>query len=242
MINLLGTDPLPRLFAIKAKTTAFLNKIPFLVKDLPDRFLQLLSNVTPKVLPKKMRLYRKRFVHHLILEMSDDGIAEAEHFLHKFVSNYADVDFFECSEMEAKKAKLHRFAAAGAPVRYEICNANKVESIVALDIALRRNDVDWFEELPESINQHVEHALYYGHFMCHVMHQDYIIKKGADVKKIKKQMLSLLESRGAKYPAEHNVGHLYEAESQLKSFYSELDPTNTFNPGIGGTSKKCGCH
>ena len=31
-------------------------------------------------------------------------------------------------------------------------------------------------------------------------------------------MLTLLNERGAKYPAEHNVGHLYEAEPDLKTF------------------------
>ena len=50
-------------------------------------------------------------------------------------------------------------------------------------------------------------------------------------------MLELLSERGAKYPAEHNVGHLYEAEPALKEHYETLDPTNTFNPGIGKTSK-----
>ena len=57
-------------------------------------------------------------------------------------------------------------------------------------------------------------------------------------------MLALLDSRGAKYPAEHNVGHLYEAESNLQKFYKNLDPTNTFNPGIGKMEKhkrNCSC-
>ncbi len=53
---------------------------------------------------------------------------------------------------------------------------------------------------------------------------------------MKKAILALLEERGAKYPAEHNVGHLYEAEESLKKFYRDLDPTNAFNPGLGQTS------
>ena len=52
------------------------------------------------------------------------------------------------------------------------------------------------------------------------------------------EMLHLLDDRGAQYPAEHNVGHLYEAKPALKQFYRKLDPTNSFNPGIGKTSKK----
>ncbi len=51
-------------------------------------------------------------------------------------------------------------------------------------------------------------------------------------------MLVLLRERGAQYPAEHNVGHLYEAADTLKRFYRENDPTNSMNPGIGKTSKQ----
>lgn len=50
-------------------------------------------------------------------------------------------------------------------------------------------------------------------------------------------MLAILEARGAEYPAEHNVGHLYQAKPPLKAFYQQLDPTNRFNPGIGKTTR-----
>ena len=74
--------------------------------------------------------------------------------------------------------------------------------------------------------------------MCHVFHQDYIVKKGVDAHELKEKMLVLLKERGAQYPAEHNVGHLYEAPESLKRFYRENDPTNSMNPGIGKTSKQ----
>jgi D-lactate dehydrogenase len=41
-----------------------------------------------------------------------------------------------------------------------------VEDILALDIALRRNDTEWFEHLPPEIDSQLVHKLYYGHFMC----------------------------------------------------------------------------
>ena len=47
-----------------------------------------------------------------------------------------------------------------------------------------------------------------------------------------------LDANNAKYPAEHNVGHLYKADHSLEYFYRKLDPTNTFNSGIGKCSKK----
>ena len=113
----------------------------------------------------------------------------------------------------------------------------KVADILALDIALRRNDNDWFEVLPPEIDNAILHKLYYGHFFCHVLHQDYIVKKGYDTEEIKSQMLKLLDERGARYPAEHNVGHLYAASEEMADFYQHCDPTNSLNPGIGKMSK-----
>lgn len=242
MINYFGTDPLPRLFAMKGRISAFLNKISFLPKDIPDRVMQFASYCWPNILPKRMRDFREKYDHYLVLKMSDGGIAEADKYLKEFFANSKEGDFFECDADEAKKAYLHRFAAAGAAIRYQIIHQKEVEDILALDIALRRNDPDWVENLPEEISKHIVHSLYYGHFMCHVFHQDYILKKGSDGKAVKQMMLELLKQKGAKYPAEHNVGHLYEAEEGLQNFYADLDPTNTFNPGIGKTQKtKCGC-
>ena len=80
--------------------------------------------------------------------------------------------------------------------------------------------------------------MYYGHLFCHVLHQNYIIKKGVDPKKILEKLLKIYDERGAEYPAEHNVGHEYNAKTNLLKFYKKLDPTNSFNPGIGQSSKK----
>ena len=108
---------------------------------------------------------------------------------------------------------------------------------MALDFALRRNDRDWFEVLPADIDEKLIHKLYYGHFFCQVMHHDYVVKKGVDIETIKSEMLEILDERGAEYPAEHNVGHLYAAKPNLADFYKSIDPTNSLNPGIGKLSK-----
>ena len=57
-------------------------------------------------------------------------------------------DWFACDAREGKIAGLHRFAAAGAAVRYMAVNEGAVADVLALDIALRRNDEEWFEVLP----------------------------------------------------------------------------------------------
>ncbi|WP_454123426.1 D-lactate dehydrogenase [Kosakonia sp. Marseille-Q7440] len=237
MIDKLGTDKMPLFFNIKGRTDALLNKATVFKPHFIDRSLQKISGLFPSHLPSRMKEWRDKYEHHLLLKMSGGGIDEAQNWLKAFFAD-AEGDFFVCTPEEGSKAFLHRFAAAGAAIRYQAVHADEVEDILALDIALRRNDTEWFEHLPPEIDSQLVHKLYYGHFMCHVFHQDYIVKKGVDVHALKEQMLALLAQRGAQYPAEHNVGHLYEAPETLKRFYRENDPTNSMNPGIGKTSKR----
>ncbi|MEQ5573424.1 D-lactate dehydrogenase [Providencia huaxiensis] len=246
MIDKFGTDKMPMFFTIKGRIDAVLNKVPFLPSNLIDRTMQVLSKLWPSHLPPRMKEFRDRYEHHLMLKMAGDGIDEAKVWLKSYFSN-ADGGYFECTPEEGAKAFLHRFAAAGSAVRYHAVHNKDVEDVLPLDIALRRNDRNWFETLPPEIEKLLVHKLYCGHFMCHVMHQDYVLKKGVDPKELKEKMLALLDERGAQYPAEHNVGHLYKAPEQLKSFYKQSDPTNTMNPGLGKTTKRknwegdCGC-
>ena len=235
MIHWLGTAFLPLMFSIKGQVDARLNKLSVLPKNLVDRTLQAVSRLAPEALPRRMLDFRDRFEHHLILKVGDRIAAGTEAILKDL---FGTDRWFQCTDKEAGKAMLHRFAAAGAAVRYQTVHADEVEDILALDIALRRNDEDWFETLPAEIEQDLLAKLYYGHFFCHVFHQDYVLRKGANPGLIKEKMLRILNERGAEYPAEHNVGHLYAAKPQLAAFYEDLDPTNSFNPGIGKTSKQ----
>ena len=238
VIKKFGTHWLPKLFALKAKVDRWAKKIDFLPNHLSDKIMQALSRILPEHLPKKLWQYRDQYEHHLIVKMGGDGVQEARDYLTSYFKEGSKGAFFECDAVETQAAMLHRFAVASAAIRYRAIHEKEVEDIVALDIALRRNDRDWFETLPPEIDQKISHKLYYGHFMCHVFHQDYIVKKGYDCMELEHQMLELLDKRGAQYPAEHNVGHLYEAKPELRKFYKSLDPTNSFNPGLGHTSKK----
>ncbi|WP_312268214.1 D-lactate dehydrogenase [Pseudescherichia sp.] len=237
MIDKLGTDKMPLLFTLKGRADAMLEKVTLFKPHFTERLMQRVGSVFPGHLPPRMKSWRNKYEHHLLLKMAGDGIAEAQSWLKEYFTE-AEGGFFACTTEEGNKAFLHRFAAAGAAIRYQAVHADEVEEILALDIALRRNDTEWFETLPEEIASKLTHKLYYGHFFCHVFHQDYIVKRGVDVHELKEQMLALLHERGAQYPAEHNVGHLYEAAESLKRNYRELDPTNSMNPGIGKTSKR----
>ncbi|WP_312271521.1 D-lactate dehydrogenase [Pseudomonas sp.] len=236
IIDRLGTERLPKLFSLKSRFDEVFNRFSFLPSHLGDRVLQALSRLFPSHLPKRMKAYRDQYEHHLILKVAGPLIDETQHYLDSFFDQ-ARGAYFRCTAEEGRKAFLHRFAAASAAIRYRDVHLKEVEDIVALDIALRRNDREWFETLPADLDGKLVHKLYYGHFFCHVFHQDYIVKKGNDCLAIEHRMWDLLDQRGAEYPAEHNVGHLYHAKPGLKAFYRKLDPCNSFNPGIGHTSK-----
>ena len=236
VIDKLGPNFIPWLFDFKRKMDLLSEKFKFLPSKLSDRIMQFLSCFWPNHLPKRMEVFRDKYEHHWIIEMSDDGIEEANIFFKKFFKNN-DGSFFICTKKEAKKALLHRFVAASAIGRFHALNHEKLGDMMSMDIAFPRNEQNWFEKLPKKLNNAFEMKLYYGHLFCHVLHQNYILKKGFDAKSIKKELLDIYDSRGAEYPAEHNVGHEYFAKPSLIKFYKELDPINGFNPGIGKTSK-----
>ena len=236
LIRWLGTERLPTFFALKSRFDEFASLFSVVPAYLSDRVLQAVSRLCPRHLPRRMEDFRDGYEHHLLLKMSGDGIDEARVFLRKFFED-AEGAFFECTEEEGEAAFLHRFAVAGAAVRYRAVHRDEVEDIIALDIALRRNDQNWFETLPPDLDHALVHKLYYGHFLCHVLHQDYIVRKGHDCLALEHRMWALLDERKAEYPAEHNVGHLYPAKPAMRAFFRALDPCNVFNAGIGQTSK-----
>lgn len=88
----------------------------------------------------------------------------------------------KCTKSQAKSIYLLRFSAAGAAIQYAAVNHKEVESIVALDIPLKRNEKKSVKDIPKEISS----------------------------KLVKKSLLALLKTRGAEYPAEHNVGHHFE--------------------------------
>ena len=236
VIEKLGTNFLPSLFELKRIVDIIAEKVKFLPEKFSDKLMQFLSNFWPNHLPKKMEAFRDQFEHHWIIEMTDEGINEAEIYFKDFFKDKKG-DFFICNSHEGKKAMLHRYVSASAIGRYQALNKKNIGEMMSLDIAFPRNEKNWLEILPKDINDKLELKFYYGHLFCHVFHHNYILKKGVDAKKLKKELLEIYDKRGAEYPAEHNVGHEYKAMPVLTEFYKKLDPTNFFNPGIGHTSK-----
>jgi D-lactate dehydrogenase len=220
VINKLGAKFIPKMFALKRNVDRIADNLKFLPSKLSDKIMQYMSYLWPNHLPKRMEAFRDQYEHHWIVEMSDQGVDEARHYLTGFFQRH-EGSFFECTQEEGEKAILHRFVAGGAIGRLHAMKAKELGSVMTIDVAFPRNEKDWFETLPPEINELIAVKLYYGHLFCHVMHQNYILKKGVDGKALKNKILATFDARGAEYPAEHNVGHEYFAKDCLKAFYKK---------------------
>jgi len=235
LIKHAGTERIPTAFALKSRFDAITGRLG-LGTNVSDKILQVINGLLPGHLPKRMNDFRDRFEHHLLLRVDGGGTEEARAYLGSIFPS-ASGDFFEADDEEALAAFRNRYAIGGGSVRYRAVHADKVENIVALDLALPRNTIDWRETLPDGIEQYIERRIPCGHFMCQVFHYDYAVKKGTDWLDIEHKIIAHLNGRGIEFPSEHNVGHLYTAKPVLKDFYRSLDPTNAMNPGIGQASK-----
>ena len=237
-IKTFGTAFLPKLFSFKSAADGYLQRIPFLPDKVIDRVLQFTAKFLPDHLPKRIRDFSKKYEHQLMIKANDATIDALAALLDEIFTEPEHGAYFSCTKKESDAALLHRFVAGGASVRFAIIHKNSVEGLMPFDIALPRNDEHWHEPLPKELRDQLAAPLTLSHFFCHVFHHDFVVKKGADMASLKAQLTESFEKRGAKYPAEHNVGHFYKADPDLRDFYQSLDPTNSFNPGIGKTSKR----
>lgn len=106
MIDKFGTDKMPLFFTIKGRIDAVLNKVPLLPSNLVDRTMQLLSKLWPAHLPPRMKQFRDKYEHHLMLKMAGEGIDEAKVWLKSFFAT-ADGGYFECTPEEGEIGRAH---------------------------------------------------------------------------------------------------------------------------------------
>ncbi|SAL73781.1 D-lactate dehydrogenase [Caballeronia udeis] len=116
-IHYLDTSRLPASFALKNRFDSFFDRLGFLPSNFTDRVMQAMSGLFPSHLPPLMKEYRNKYERHLLLKVPAEGAPETKAFLEGYFAK-ASGGHFECSDEEGNKAFLHRFAAAGAAVRY----------------------------------------------------------------------------------------------------------------------------
>lgn len=236
-IDIWGAEKIPALFALKSKIDNFFKRIPLLPSNILDRAIQLFNHFAPSWVEPRLQEFHQKYQHLLMIKIDMLQNDELQKLLIEFFSGQK-VQFFQCTQKEEKNIFLIRFAVGGCVIYY--CESKDIdpnERLVSFDVAFRRNDEQWLIRLPEKLQNQVMMESCCGHFFCFVSHQDYLLKEGVDAHQFKNEVLSYLKERGAKYPAEHNVGHLYQASLDYQTHLKQLDPTNTFNPGIGKTSK-----
>jgi D-lactate dehydrogenase len=232
-----GSRTLVRMFALKSWANGVFEKLPGFGPSVADEISQKLFGLIPEKLPKRLLDFRDRFAHHLLLVVSGSEREATQRLLTEFfAAPDHEGEFFECDADEAQSATLIRFGVASAAGRYFTMHREEASAMVTFDVALRRDDEDWLEVLPPEIADQLLESVYFGHFFCHVLHQDHVAKAGVDPVALKKRMTKLLEDRGAAVPAEHNYGRIYPAPEPMVGHFREMDPRNMFNAGVGETT------
>lgn len=238
LFQFFGHNAIPKFLKIKNKLDGWCAKNSFLGINFMDKLLVYLFRPFFFIFPKRVYHVGTTYKHSLLLNMTDDGIDEARDYLTDFFKDNKDGVYFECNDKEAIAALNLRSISGVAQPRRTIF-AGKSYRQLLYDIAYRRNDEMMPEtEIPKSLEKAIVETTHIAHFLCHVSHEYHLLDtRLCDYETADKLFLQHIEKRGAKFPAEHNVGHKYHADDNVKAFYRTLDPSNTFNAGVGKMSK-----
>ncbi len=237
LIYYLGTSCMPFFYRTKSKLESFFKNSSFFSNKTLDLILNAFVSILPNQMPKVFDDLNKKFKHHLILKCDKKIFDEVLKVSKNIFNENSKNNLLICNTKESKKLTLNRFVFAGASARCANITRIANPELLPFDVALKRNDDNWFHDIAVDAKKDVLKTLTVGHFFCLVFHREYVIKKGINNNTVKDKILRWFDEIGAKYPAEHNVGHVYEADDTLRKFYRKLDPCNIFNPGIGKTSK-----
>jgi D-lactate dehydrogenase len=221
------------------KLKSWFESLPFVPTGSSDHLLYWAGQLFPKQLPNTLHKIGKEFDHNVIVEFGnyddDEQLERQVRRLNEFISSQppGTIAAHRCDSSEAQSAMDFRFVAAAAFKTYHV---GKSQLGLSLDYAMRKNDFR-IPELPKDINPLLR--LRYIHFGCNVVHEDLVFEKGTDLDHVKKQIKhDLGHNYGIALPAEHGHGTEYAAPPETQERWKRLDPTNSLNPGIGGTSKK----
>lgn len=129
MIDKLGTDKMPMFFTLKGRMDAIFGKVPFLPSHLVDRTMQTLSHLLPSHLPKRLKEYRNRFEHHLMLKMSGEGIEEARAWLESYFAQ-AEGEFLSARQKREQKHSYIDLPLRARQSAITRCTAKKLKTFL----------------------------------------------------------------------------------------------------------------
>ena len=93
VIDKFGTSKVPAAFAMKSRVDGFFER--FGLRGVTDKVIQALMNLLPSHLPPRMREYRDRFEHHLLVRVSNDTLEQTRSFLNEYFANSTSGAYFE---------------------------------------------------------------------------------------------------------------------------------------------------
>ena len=92
-IKYLGKSTIPALFRLKRLVEMIVSLIPLVPNNFFDIFLQIIFKFFPDHLPNRLREYRSKYDHYLILVATDSVISEIRKLLLTFVIKQIQVTF-----------------------------------------------------------------------------------------------------------------------------------------------------
>ena len=216
LIYLLGTSCMPFFYKTKSKLESFFKTSSFFSSKTLDLILNAIVSILPDLMPKLYNNLNKKYSHHLILKCDQRIYDEIFKISKKIFGSEKKNNLAIVNSKDSKKLTLNRFVFAGATARCANLSKEANSELLPFDVALRRNDDNWYKDVAEDAKSDIFKTLTVAHFFCLVFHREYVIKKGKNNFKVKTKILKWFDKIEAKYPAEHNVGHVYEADDNLK--------------------------
>ncbi|MGI4903950.1 MAG: D-lactate dehydrogenase, partial [Janthinobacterium lividum] len=80
LIDYLGTQRLPALFSLKSRCDSWFDRLGIFPANFTDRLMQAASRLFPSHLPPRLKDFRDKYEHHLMLKVPAEGVDEARAF------------------------------------------------------------------------------------------------------------------------------------------------------------------
>lgn len=246
MGNLIKMVGMGSIIGMLWKVKLQIEALPFGGSDLIcDKFLHMMNNFTPALLPSRMMESGKKFDHHVAMTVGDFGDGEMNRVLKRLYefeeANKGNIIIHE-SKNSSEDMSLTAFRFVAAPAFRTFCVGENFQGF-SVDYALPKNG----GQAPPlgSVNKSTDQQpipvkrMRYSHFGCNVVHEDLAYEIGVDTHAAKYALKKQVESVcGGKLPAEHGHGTEYAAPKNTQQRWKKMDPLNVLNPGIGGLSSK----
>jgi len=207
-----------------------------------DKFLHIMNNLTPSLLPSRMMESGKKFDHHIAMTVGDFGDNEMDRCLerlHAFEDANKGKIFVHESKSDSEENSITAFRFVAAPAFRTYCVGENYQGI-SVDYALPKNggDIPTLGNVNDEKGQPIPvKRMRYSHFGCNVVHEDLAYELGVDTHAAKYALKKQVENTcGGKLPAEHGHGTEYAAPKDTQKRWKRMDPLNVLNPGIGGLS------